>query len=148
LGPAAPKLVVAGARGWENENVVDMLERCPTIRDHVIEAPGLSTPSLKRLIDNARAVLMPSFAEGYGLPVAEALTAGTPVLASDLPSLRAMSEVGITWLDPLDGPNWLAAIRHLSEAPAPGVQGLSDRARRVFCSQTYFQEVETFLSTV
>ncbi len=148
LGPAAPKLVVAGARGWENENVVDMLERCPTIRDHVIEAPGLSTPSLKRLIGNARAVLMPSFAEGYGLPVAEALTAGTPVLASDLPSLRAMSEVGITWLDPLDGPNWLAAIRRLSEAPAPGVQGLSDRALRVFCGQTYFQEVETFLSTV
>ena len=86
--------------------------------------------------------------ESPGLPVAEALTAGTPVLASDLPSLRSMSEVGITWLDPLDGPNWLAAIRHLSEAPAPGVQGLSDRARRVFCSQTYFQEVETFLSTV
>jgi glycosyltransferase involved in cell wall biosynthesis len=147
-GPAAPKLVVAGARGWENENVLDMLERCTEISGHVIEAPGLSTPSLKRLIDNARAVLMPSFAEGYGLPVAEALTAGTPVLASDLPSIRAMGEVGITWLDPLDGPNWLAAIRRLSEAPASGAQGQRDWARRVFCGETYFQKIEAFLSTV
>jgi glycosyltransferase involved in cell wall biosynthesis len=110
FGPATPKLIVVGARGWENENIVDMLERCPAIRDHVIEASGLSTPSLKRLINNARAVLMPSFAEGYGLPVAEALTAGTPVLASDLPSLRAMDASAITRLDPVDGLGWLDAI--------------------------------------
>lgn len=147
-GPATPKLIVAGARGWENENIVDMLERCPAIRDHVIEASGLSTPSLKRLIDNARAVLMPSFAEGYGLPVAEALAAGTPVLASDLPSLRAMAGSGITWLDPVDGLGWLAAIRRLSEAPAHWVQGQRDRPRSAFANETYFQQIEAFLSTV
>jgi glycosyltransferase involved in cell wall biosynthesis len=147
-GPATPKLIVAGARGWENENIVDMLERCPAIRDHVIEASGLSTPSLKRLIDNARAVLMPSFAEGYGLPVAEALAAGTPVLASDLPSLRAMAGSAITWLDPVDGLGWLAAIRRLSEAPAHWVQGQRDRPRSAFANETYFQQIEAFLSTV
>jgi glycosyltransferase involved in cell wall biosynthesis len=43
------------------------------LRAHVIEASGLSTPAIKRLLDNARALLMPSFAEGYGYPVAEAL---------------------------------------------------------------------------
>jgi glycosyltransferase involved in cell wall biosynthesis len=148
LGPSAPKLVVAGARGWENENVLDMLERCSEIRGHVIEAPGLSTPSLKRLIDNARAVLMPSFAEGYGLPVAEALTAGTPVLASDLPSLRAMSKVGITWLDPLDGLGWLAAIRRLSETTARGTESQRDWARQAFSGESYFQKIEAFLSTI
>lgn len=148
FGQATPKLIVAGARGWENENIVDMLERCPAIRDHVIEASGLSTPSLKRLIDNARAVLMPSFAEGFGLPVAEALTAGTPVLASDLPSLRAMSGSAITWLDPVDGLGWLAAIRRLYEAPAHWDQGRRDRPLATFSSETYFQQVETFLSTI
>jgi glycosyltransferase involved in cell wall biosynthesis len=147
-GFAIPKLIVAGARGWENENIVDMLERCPAIRNHVIEAPGLSTPSLKRLIDNARAVLMPSFAEGYGLPVAEALTAGTPVLASNLPSLRAMDGSAITWLEPLDGLGWLAAIRRLSEAPAHWVQGGRDRPRSAFSDETYFQQIEAFLSAV
>jgi glycosyltransferase involved in cell wall biosynthesis len=147
-GPATPKLIVAGARGWENENIVDMLERCPAIRNHVIEAAGLSTPSLKRLIDNARAVLMPSFAEGYGLPVAEALTAGTPVLASNLPSLRAMDGSAITWLEPVDGLGWLAAIRRLSEAPAHWVQGGRGRPRSAFSDEAYFQKIEAFLSTV
>src|SRR5271166_1921986 len=148
FGPAAPKLVVAGGRGWENENIVDMLERCPEIRDHVIEAPGLSTPSLKRLFDNARAVLMPSFAEGYGLPVAEALASGTPVLASDLPSFRAMNEPGITRLDPLDGLGWLAAIRHLSGAPAHWTQTRPDRPRDTFSSEAYFRRIEAFLATL
>ena len=148
FGPATPKLIVAGARGWENENIVDMLERCPAIRDHVIEASGLSTPSLKRLIDNARAVLMPSFAEGYGLPVAEALTAGTPVLASNLPSLRAMDLSAITRLDPMDGLGWLAAVRRLSEAPAHWDQGRRDRPLAAFSSEAYFPQVEWFLSTL
>jgi glycosyltransferase involved in cell wall biosynthesis len=148
LGPATPKLIVVGARGWENENILDLLERSPGIRDHVIEAPGLSTPALKRLIDNARAVLMPSFAEGYGLPVAEALTAGTPVLASALMSLRAMRGSAITWLDPLDGLGWLAAIRRLSEASAHWTQTEPVRPLSAFASETYFQRVEAFLSTI
>ena len=148
FGPATPKLIVAGARGWENENIIDMLERCPAIRDHVIEVAGLSTPSLKRLIDNARAVLMPSFAEGYGLPVAEALTAGTPVLASNLPSLRAMDGSAITWLDPVDGLGWLAAIRGLSEAPAHWARARQERPLEAFSSEAYFAQVESFLSTI
>ena len=148
FGPTTPKLVVAGARGWENENIIDMLERCPTIRDHVIEAPGLATPSLKRLIDNARAVLMPSFAEGYGLPVAEALAAGTPVLASNIPSFRAMGGPAITWLDPLDGLGWLAAIRRLSETPAHWADAQRERPLVAFSRETYFRKVEAFLLTV
>ena len=148
FGPTTPKLVVAGARGWENENIIDMLERCPTIRDHVIEAPGLATPSLKRLIDNARAVLMPSFAEGYGLPVAEALAAGTPVLASNIPPFRAMGGPAITWLDPLDGLGWLAAIRRLSETPAHWADAQRERPRVAFSREAYFRKVEAFLLTV
>jgi glycosyltransferase involved in cell wall biosynthesis len=148
FGSATPKLIVAGARGWENENIVDMLERCPAIGDHVIEASGLSTPSLKRLIDNARAVLMPSFAEGYGLPVAEALAAGTPVLASNIPSLRAMVGSAITWLDPVDGLGWLAAIRRLSDAPPHWDQDRRDRPLTTFSSEIYFRQIEAFLSTI
>jgi glycosyltransferase involved in cell wall biosynthesis len=91
---------------------------------------------------------MPSFAEGYGLPVAEALAAGTPVLASDLPSLRAMGGSTITWLDPVDGLGWLAAIRRLSEAPAHWLQAERNRRRPAFSVETYFQQIEGFLSTV
>jgi glycosyltransferase involved in cell wall biosynthesis len=84
LGQAAPRLILVGERGWENENILDLLERCRPLRGHVLEVAGLTTPAFKRLLKGARALLMPSFAEGYGLPVAEALAVGTPVLASDM----------------------------------------------------------------
>jgi glycosyltransferase involved in cell wall biosynthesis len=145
MGPATPTLIVAGCRGWENENAIDMLERCPAMRAHVIEAPGLSTPSLKRLMDNARAVLMPSFAEGYGLPVAEALAAGAPVIASDTPSLHAMGGSEVACLDPLDGLGWLAAIRRLAEAPAIRVRDHTEQTTQAVSQEVYFRRIETFL---
>jgi glycosyltransferase involved in cell wall biosynthesis len=53
---------------------------------------------------------MPSFAEGYGMPVAEALSVGTPVICSDIAALREVGGLVPDYLDPLDGPGWRAAI--------------------------------------
>jgi len=118
-GPAAPKLVLIGSRGWENENVIDLLERSAAIGNHVIEASGLSTPSLKRLLDGARALLMPSFAEGYGLPIAEALAAHTPVIASDIPVFEEVGGGRIVAVSPIDGEKWLEAIRAFAKPDSP-----------------------------
>ena len=152
FGPTTPKLVVAGARGWENENIIDMLERCPTIRDHVMKTPGLSTPSLKRLIDNARAVLMPSFAEGYGLPVAEALAATVPLRWA--PMFRLFAHMGgpaITWLDPLVLGLGAGSLRS-AVFPKRRRTGLLDVQRKrplvAFSREAYFRQVEAFLLTV
>ncbi len=105
-----PRLVVIGRRGWENEQVVDLLERCPGIRDHVVEIGGCADTRLSALLRGARALLMPSFAEGYGMPVAEALSVGVPVICSDLPALREVGGDVPDYLDPLDGPGWKAAV--------------------------------------
>jgi glycosyltransferase involved in cell wall biosynthesis len=105
-----PRLVLVGRRGWENENIIDMLDRCTAIDGIVEEHNSVSDARLAVLIGGARAVLMPSFAEGFGLPVAEALVAGTPVIASDLPALRETGGAVPDYLDPLDGPAWRAAI--------------------------------------
>ena len=105
-----PRLVIIGRRGWENEQVVDMLERCPALKDHVEELGGCSDARLSALLRGARALLMPSFAEGYGMPVAEALSVGTPAVCSDLPALREVGGNVPDYLDPLDGPGWKAEI--------------------------------------
>lgn len=109
-GAAAPLLVIVGRRGWENENIVDMLDRCPALKPGVEEHAGLSDDRVVSLIAGARALLMPSFAEGFGLPVAEALDAGVPVLCSDIPAHREVGGDAPDYLDPLDGPGWMAAI--------------------------------------
>ncbi len=118
-GPPVPRLVLVGRRGWENEMVVDMLERCPALRPHVVERGTTPDRALRGLIRGARALLLPSFAEGYGMPVAEALAAGTPVVCSDLPALREAGGAVPDYLDPLDGNGWAAAIRSQVDLASP-----------------------------
>ncbi len=108
---ATPTLVIVGGRGWENENILDLLDRSPILRAVIEERGGLGDDAVRALIRGARAVLCPSFAEGYGLPIAEALDLGAPVLASDIPAHREVGGAAAEYLDPLDGPAWMAAVR-------------------------------------
>jgi glycosyltransferase involved in cell wall biosynthesis len=110
LGDAAPLLVLIGRRGWEAENAIDMLERCPVLRSAVIEHNRLPDAAMAGLLAGARALLLPSFAEGFGLPLIEALGLGVPVLCSDIPALRETGGHVPEYLDPLDGAGWRSAI--------------------------------------
>jgi glycosyltransferase involved in cell wall biosynthesis len=110
LGVGAPRLLIIGRRGWENENAIDMIERCTALKGLVEEHSAVPDDQLLTLLRGARALLLPSFAEGYGLPVAEALAMGVPVLCSGLPALREVGGAAPDYLDPLDGPAWQNAI--------------------------------------
>lgn len=110
LGDEAPKLVIVGRRGWEAEAATDLLDRCAALKSHVYEATDLSDNGLMALMKGTRAALMPSFAEGFGLPVAEALTLGVPVIASDIPALVEIGQGIPEHLDPLDGLGWKQMI--------------------------------------
>jgi glycosyltransferase involved in cell wall biosynthesis len=110
LGTASPQLVVIGQRGWESEQVCDMLDRSEAIRGHVIELSRCGDVQLAAYMANARALLFPSFVEGYGLPLVEALAAGTPVIASDLSVFRELAGDIPDYLSPVDGLGWSEAI--------------------------------------
>lgn len=110
LGGDAPHLVIIGQRGWESEQAVDMLERCTPLRSLVTELPECGDAMLCAYLEHARALLFPSFVEGYGMPLIEALDQGTPVIASDLPVFRELVGDIPDYLSPIDGLGWLAAI--------------------------------------
>jgi glycosyltransferase involved in cell wall biosynthesis len=106
-----PALVLVGKRGWNAETAIGILERSRDISKHVVEVSGLSTPALKRLMDNATALLAPSLSEGFGLPVSEAAAIGLPVIAADIKPYRERAAPGVVLVDALDGMGWLKAIR-------------------------------------
>ncbi|KVM91090.1 glycosyltransferase family 4 protein [Burkholderia diffusa] len=149
-GARAPKLVIIGRRGWECENTVDMLERCHTIRDAVIEDSQCSDDRLQTWLRHARALLFPTFAEGYGMPLVEALALGVPVLASDLPVFQEIAGDIPDYLDPLDGPGWRSRILAYADTSSP------ERAQQLariasFSPPTWrdhFEYVDRFVGTL
>ncbi|HEY1431607.1 MAG TPA: glycosyltransferase family 1 protein, partial [Stellaceae bacterium] len=110
LGDASPRLVLIGQRGWETESAIDMLERCPALRGIVFERSNVPDAEAAHLVRGAQALLLPSFAEGFGFPLVEALALGVPVLCSDLPALRENGGDVPEYFDPLDGVGWRNAV--------------------------------------
>lgn len=119
LGEDAPRLVIIGQRGWECENVVDLLERCTTLRGFVFEYPACTDTELAAWMGHAQALLFPSFTEGYGMPLVEALSLRVPVIASDLPVFREIAGDIPEYVDPLDGKRWGKLIAAYSSGENP-----------------------------
>ena len=113
-GDRAPKLVIAGSLGRGGQPILQAFADCAELHNHVIVARGLSSPALRDLMAHATALLMPSLAEGFGLPIIEALSLGTPVLASAIPAhLEVGGDLAI-FCDPTDEAAWFRQITRLS----------------------------------
>ncbi len=85
------KLLFVGRRGWLDEAVVAELVNHPEFGGRLFWFDDVEDGELAFLYERARALLLPSFAEGFGLPIVEAAWRGRPVLCSDIPVFR---EVG------------------------------------------------------
>ena len=142
-----PHLLIIGQRGWECENIVSLLDRCSTIKPWVHELGRCSDVELNNHLRYARALLMPSFIEGFGLPVIEALANGVPVIASDLSVFREIAGNIPDYLDPADGIGWRNAIvnyrRSDSARRAKQIERMADLEIPTW--NQHFSRVENFL---
>lgn len=146
-GVAAPKLVVVGKRGWRCDAIVAALAD-PALGGAVIEAGGLSNGGWRKLLAGARALLAPSLAEGYGLPVAEALAAGIPILCSDIPPFREIAGEAALSLDPRRAEDWAWRIRGLADSGgAAAARALAARANAP-APAPYLAGIDAFLDRV
>ncbi len=94
-------LVVVASAGWMENTVrrrLHALGREGSVR-LLAQVPGLDLASLYR---RARVVVFPSLAEGFGLPVAEAMACGAPVVTSDLSSMPEVAGGAAVLVDPED----------------------------------------------
>ena len=82
------------------------------------------------LLRNATAVVVPALAEGFGLPVIEAQSCGTPVVASDLPVLRSVSAGHSVFFPPGNAPAMARALLDAQARPPQLIeQGLRNAQR-------------------
>jgi glycosyltransferase involved in cell wall biosynthesis len=83
------------------------------IGDRVTFEPFVPNATLQQLYRNARAVMVPSLMEGFGIPVLEGMASGTPVLASRSSSLSEVGGDAVEYFDPLDEQSMAMAIHKL-----------------------------------
>lgn len=89
-------IVLAGGKGWKNTPVYELVEALE-LRDYVVELGYVSDDHLPSLYANALAFVYPSFYEGFGLPLLEAMAAGCPVITSNRSSIpEVVGDVAIT----------------------------------------------------
>ncbi|CAM2165660.1 Glycosyl transferase family 1 [Burkholderia orbicola] len=84
-------LVVAGRQGWNVESFASRLRAHPENGKRIIWLEDVSDSQLGWLYKNLGGLVMASMAEGFGLPLVEAMHHGMPILARDLPVFREIA---------------------------------------------------------
>lgn len=110
------KLVLAGMKGWGYGPIFALIRKLGLERD-VVYRGYVSEEEKKRLLRTASLFAYPSFYEGFGIPVLEAMAHGTPVVTSNVSSLPEVAGDAAVLVDP-SRPERIA--QGMIEALSPG----------------------------
>jgi glycosyltransferase involved in cell wall biosynthesis len=122
-------LIIVGKKAWKSEQELRLLglgaERLGSTKAQsesesrrIIHVDYVPLSLLVSLIRGAKAVVFPSLYEGFGLPVLEAMTLGTPVITSTAASLPEVAGDAALLVDPYERQSITQAIRRLDSDPA------------------------------
>ena len=99
LLPAQYRFVLAGGNGYGSETVHDFIRR-EGLSDRVLTLGYVSSAQLESLYCAASVLLFPSFEEGFGIPVLEAMARGVPVVAAGTSSLPEVGGEAARYVNP------------------------------------------------
>lgn len=105
-------LVIVSGHGWKEQRVLDRLERSPH-RGAIHVLRNVPRDDLPALYWNAAVFILPSFSEGFGMPVLEAMACGTPVVTSSTSALAEVAGDAALTVDPHEPARIAEAIRTL-----------------------------------
>jgi glycosyltransferase involved in cell wall biosynthesis len=109
------RLVLAGRPGWLSAPI---LARAREQGDRVRLLDHVPDEDLAGLYSGARALVFPSFYEGFGFPVLEAMACGTPVICADTSSLPEVAGDAALLVNPLDTAAMVSAMARVQADPA------------------------------
>ena len=92
-------LCFIGRIGWKNERLIERVQNHPELKRRLFMFNDLSDVELEYCYSHAKALVFPSFVEGFGLPLVEAMQRGLPVMASDIPVFHEIGGEFISYFD-------------------------------------------------
>ncbi len=125
--------MIAGGVGWKNDNLRHLIHELG-LGDRVTFTGYLSPSELPIIYNLAEVFLFPSFYEGFGLPVLEAMACGIPVVTSNVSSLPEVAGDAAIYIDP-----------HSVDALVDGIRKiLSDEDLRKSCIRKGLERSKSF----
>lgn len=110
-GIELPKLVLAGRRGWMTEATYELMTKDPEVKDRFVFQLNKSDEQLAWFYNNCLFSVLPSFYEGWGIPIAESLARGVPCLCSNTSSMTEIAEDFVEHFSPASTDECLAGIQ-------------------------------------
>jgi len=146
---ARSQLVLAGGRGWKSKSFFEALHDHSYKSD--IKVLGfVPTEHLASLYSMARAFVYPSLYEGFGLPVLEAMSCGTPCIVSNTSSLSEVGGEAAVYFNPRDLHKLADLMNQLLTDDAMH-QDLSERSllqSRTFSWERYVEQFKDALNQI
>jgi len=114
LGPQASdwRLVLAGRKGWLCEPLFRRVAALG-LEDRVVFTGYIPQADLPALLSGAHCFAFPSLYEGFGFPLLESMSCGTPVICSNTSSLPEVADDAALLVDPQDTPAWADGLHRL-----------------------------------
>lgn len=147
-GIRLPKLVVVGRRGYGTENAYTLMSNDPQVGSQFVFLHDASDANLSWLYDHCLFTVLPSFHEGWGIPIAESIARGVPCACSNTSSMTEIAEGFVEHFSPYSVDECLAAIQKLLD-PALRKKAAAHTGQYVCTTwdQTY-KQVKAFLESV
>jgi len=111
---ASIKLVIAGSKGWKNNEFNNAIKNHP-FKENIVLTGYIEQESLNQLYTNALAFIYPSFYEGFGLPILEAMTCGCPIICSNTSSMPEVVGNSGLLFNPHSANELLKQLNHIIE---------------------------------
>jgi len=109
-------LVIAGGKGWFESDLGGMVKEYG-IKDYVKFLGYVSDEELSALYSSCFAFIYPSFYEGFGLPVLEAMSCDAPVITSNTSSLPEVGGDAVLYINPRSKENLIEKMKLLMDHP-------------------------------
>ncbi len=157
--------VIAGKRGWNNDDLINRIENHPLINKQLFFFENVDNYTLTELYKRAYALAFPSKIEGFGLPPIESMLSGTPVFSSDIPVLKEVcgeyaefininditdfSNKVLYYLDnPREYANWKSKLKHFHRTTWEEVAQTIENSLISLKSKTAYNPPETIRQIV
>ncbi len=106
------KLVLAGGEAWENSSIEHLIHQLQ-LKDRIVDLGYLSKPELMYCYSKSFAFVYPSFFEGFGLTILEAMACGAPVITSNCTSIPEVAADAAILIDPTSTVELINSIKLL-----------------------------------